>query len=143
MAYTRISLRALKVTKRPTFGSKSFSHIERGVQYPGQLSVEEHSDQLQSESHLNSQLGEATDTKDHEHGVYMYPPYDDGQQEPTGYEIESRSNVMWWREIAQSMLEAVTEAYAMEPNQLCDICGNKAVFRCQQCGPFGFCCQDM
>ena len=68
----------------------------------------------------------------------MYLPDDYGQQEPTGYEIESRSNVMGWWEIAQSMLEAVTEAYAMEPNQMCDICGNEVVFRCQQCGPVGF-----
>ena len=68
------------------------------------------------------------------------PPSD--SEEPTGYELESKSVVAGWQKIRADILKVVTEAAAMSLDQLCLNCEKLATLRCQQCGPLGFFCHE-
>ena len=58
--------------------------------------------------------------------------------EPTSYELESKSSVAGWEEVRSSVLNVLTESCAMKIGQGCLKCKQDAYLRCLQCGPLGF-----
>ena len=116
-----ISLPALKVTRRPTFSSKSVEIIQRG--------------EPSRSSHQSVGLA---DHLDMDLGFSSVPTI----VEPTTYELESRSSIAGWKEIRVKMRNAVTESSAMPLDQVCVVCGVLASIQCQQCGALGFYCLD-
>ena len=62
--------------------------------------------------------------------------------ESTSHELESTASAAGWVELRNHMLAAVTEIVAMPLSQVCLHCDQFAFYRCQQCWPLGFYCQD-
>lgn len=62
--------------------------------------------------------------------------------EPTLYELESKSSVTAWNTVRSSVLDVVTESCAMTIEQKCFRCKGEAILRCLQCGPLGFFCES-
>ena len=136
MAYSRVSLPSLRLIKRPTFSAPSISSFQRGVYDPGQRN-----DELDDVT-VQSTVQVSTDCSD-EFSDSTFFNTDDHMcdlEEPTSYELESRSMVAGWNEIRESALKAITETAAIPLKQACVNCSSLASLRCRQCGPLGFYC---
>ena len=55
--------------------------------------------------------------------------------EPTLHELQSKASVKGWNNVRMGMLLTAVETSAMPSGQLCLLCCEPAVFRCQECGP--------
>ena len=62
--------------------------------------------------------------------------------EPTHHELQSKASVRGWEKLRNGMLSAATESSAMPIGQLCLLCPEPAIFRCQECGPLMHYCSD-
>ena len=62
--------------------------------------------------------------------------------EPTAYEVESKASASAWAMIRNGILVAVTETSAMPIGMKCLLCQSMASYRCQQCGPLVFFCEE-
>ena len=60
--------------------------------------------------------------------------------EPTLHELQSKASIAGWNKLRKQMILTAVGASAMPFNQLCCICSEVAVFRCQECGPLAFFC---
>ena len=58
--------------------------------------------------------------------------------EPTNHEVDSQASVRGWNNdynVRKRLLLAAVESNAMPLNQVCILCSELAVLRCQECGP--------
>ena len=62
--------------------------------------------------------------------------------EPTHHELHCKASVKGWAEHRKKLLSVLTESAAMPLGQLCALCPNNALYRCQECGPLIFYCQE-
>ena len=62
--------------------------------------------------------------------------------EPTAYEVESKAYTAAWATIRDGILVAITESSAMPIGMQCSSCKSTASYRCQQCGPLVFFCEE-
>jgi len=130
MAYRRSQLPSLKVTRRPTAGRKVCEVIQRGS-----FDQDGHHTSSDSQSPPPPPPSSPPPTGSMDATGY------DGL--PTGHELENQSMVAGWDGIRSGILAAVTEAYAMPPDQMCCACmAVAATLRCQRCGPSGYYCCD-
>ena len=121
MAYNRLTLPALKLTKRPTVGSKSVDVLQRSHPPPAT--------QLLQQASPNPPSFEE-----------LLPSTSGGTGEPTEHELACRASVAGWKEVQEELRKAVTQSAAMPLGQLCIFCEEAACVRCRQCGPRGFFC---
>ena len=99
MAYRRVSLPVLKLTKRPAVGQPShdFAH--------GDIPPE------------STCIPRDCEETSHD-GEEMLLPFDTST-EPTLHELESRAVAAGWQKIRQDMLDVVTESAALHHDQVC------------------------
>ena len=140
MAYSRFTLPALRLTKRPTSGLKSVSSLQRGVSSE-QLPNRDEKEVDQTKVQSSHDIYDTSDPFEDPDDSFTYAPVCD-PNEPTGHELECKSMVSGWQKIQNNILETITELAAMPPGQTCLNCEKLAIFRCQQCGPMGFFCQE-
>ena len=79
------------------------------------------------------------------HAVESVLPTDNSirsEPEPSNYEIESKSSIKHWAEVWKKMLVSYIEESSMPEQSACVMCASTAEFRCQQCGPFAFYCDE-
>lgn len=62
--------------------------------------------------------------------------------EPTHHELHCKASVKGWSEHRKRLLSVLTECAAMPLGQLCVLCPNNALYRCQECGPLNFYCKE-
>lgn len=132
MAYRRFSLPSLKLTQRPVLGEKSIHFIKQG------------SNSLFQGNKVQGNSGSDC-TVDEESSRSLQMTDSEGMGdviEVTSHELESKANAAGWAGVRRGMLTAVTEAAAMPLSQGCLNCDLSALFRCQQCGPLGFFCEE-
>ena len=55
--------------------------------------------------------------------------------EPSHHELQSIASVKGWEKLRKGMLSAAVEGCAMPIGQVCILCSEQAVVRCQECGP--------
>ena len=55
--------------------------------------------------------------------------------EPTEHELQSKASVAGWNKLRKPLILTAIETSAMPVDQICLICGEIAVFCCQECGP--------
>ena len=60
--------------------------------------------------------------------------------EPTLHELQSKASIAGWKKLRKQMILTAVERSAMPVDQLCFLCGEIAVFRCQECGPLAYFC---
>ena len=131
MAYRRLSLPSLRITHRPVLGEKSVHYSHQGL--PNTLKKQETNRSGYTDD-------ESWETLDGETESVIYP--DSEVIESTSHELESKASAAGWAVLRSHMLSAVTEMAAMPLSQICLHCDQFAFYRCQQCGPLGFYCQD-
>ena len=106
MAYRRVSLPVLKLTKRPAIGqpSRDFAH---GDIAPEPTCIPR----------------DCEETRSHDEEVMMdclFPS--DTSDEPTLHELESRAAAAGWQKIRKDILDVLTENAALPPDQVCQKC---------------------
>ena len=141
MAYSRVSLPSLRLIKRPTFSAPSISSFQRGIYDSGQRNDSELGvlDDVQSATdQASTAQSSGVDSADEWDNTFFSEDYN--LEEPTTYELESRSMVAGWNEIRDSALKAITETAAIPLKQPCVNCNSLASLCCHQCGPLGFHC---
>ena len=135
MAYHRLKLPGLKLTRRPTTGGKVYEIIQRGD--VGQ----DHDHSLQDSAggpvvtpaHSSSDLLTTGTSSDFSAQWDLI--------EPTGHELEKQSMVAGWNSIRDEILSAAIEESAMPSNVMCFVCCEAmASLRCRKCGPSGHYC---
>ena len=63
--------------------------------------------------------------------------------EPSLHEIQTKASVRGWSKLRKEILLTAVECSAMPEGQICILCSEEAaVFRCQQCGPSVFYCEQ-
>ena len=55
--------------------------------------------------------------------------------EPTDHELYSQASAKGWDKLRKGILLAAVESSAMPINQVCLLCSELALLRCQECGP--------
>ena len=142
MSYKELSLPTLKVTKMPATGSKLIEDIQRGVlEIQPNILVQKVDEVKVGGSHYKEDPAEILTSEPTSGFSASLCDLTSNSVEPTGYELERRSDVAGWNAIREGILTAVTETAAMVHNQPCLKCENAASLRCQRCGPLGFFCQ--
>lgn len=129
MAFRKhLQLPRFQLTRRSTSGAVVQKDVGRGLKASSHISDEEGSSKKNYEppcSNFDMDFG----------------PVNETGSEPTFYAISQKASVTAWNSMRQSMLEAVTESYAMPEEQVCTFCfENLAQFRCVQCGPCSYYC---
>ena len=100
MAYRRVSLPRLKLTKRPTVGQPSHEFAYGDV--PAEPSYAP---------------CDCEETGSHD-GEEMMDFASDASAEPTLHELESRATAAGWQKIRQDILNVLTEINALPPDQV-------------------------
>ena len=132
MATKRVSLPALKVTKRPAHGKKAVTYFKRKV---GKLEKSFFKDLRKERASCSD--GDASCLED-----YMQASTHTTVNEPTCHELESRALIAGWENIRHTIRAAISEAAALPLFQICLLCESPATMRCAQCGPKGYYCQE-
>lgn len=128
MAYNRFTLLALRLTQRPTFGSKCTSIIHRSLSCSG----------AGPNDHPESPSSPLAEPQFDE--LFLDPA--GTEPESTEHELRCLSSVEGWESIRDGLRKAVTESAAMPLDQRCVNCNEPASLRCQRCGPLGFYCSS-
>ena len=124
--YSRVKLPPLKLSVRSA-SATCRTMLFRGSTEPSSINVAE--DKVEE----NDQEEEADLTLD---------DLSDEACEPTHHELHCKASVKGWAEHRKKLLSVLTESAAMPLGQLCALCPNNALYRCQECGPLVFYCQE-
>lgn len=148
MAYRRVALPVMKLTRRPATGDKSLKYIHGDIPFhPQREKVEE-----TSTDRGDTEKDEAGDV-DVDSLLFGMP---DETEELTQHELESRAAMAGWEKIREDLINVVTEYAAMPLGQVCKCfpwywftdeiiqvclnCKGSACVRCRDCGPLGYFC---
>ena len=61
--------------------------------------------------------------------------FEQAEEESTLHELQSKASVKGWSKIRNQLLKAAVSCSELPANQLCIVCNEPALLRCQQCGP--------
>ena len=134
IAYCRLSLPVIRLTKRPAVGEKSLQFLD------GRITAERSGVPCGNVAEKADWDGGPTEESISESvtAVDSFPPPD--MPEPSFHELESRASAAGWDKIRNKVMKVVTENAAMPIAQVCLKCEGLASLRCQECGPLGFYC---
>ena len=112
MAYRRLSLPVLRVTKRPATGRTSLQFVHDEIPGPSSsASVGSGEEEGSREEENTAPFPDGEDTVD--------PFIACSTSEPTLHELESRASATAWQKIRKDIMDTVTETAAMPLNQVC------------------------